>query len=73
MEGPRQIDRDEYEATIAELLNRHERRDGDVVIITGSHEDHGRVTLRREAGVFTIEADSLEFVRPRRGDGSWST
>ena len=35
MEGPRQIERDEYEATIAELLNRHERRKGDVVIITG--------------------------------------
>lgn len=60
----RRIDRDEYEATRAELIDRHERQDGGAVIITGIHEDHGRVTLRREAGVFTIEADSLELVRP---------
>lgn len=58
------IDRDEYEATRAELIDRHERQDGGAVIITGSHEDHGQVTLRREAGVFTIEAEDLSLVRP---------
>ena len=63
MQGPKRIDRDEYEVTIAELIGRQERREGDVVIITGSHEDHGRTELRREAGVFTIRAEDLSFVR----------
>ena len=42
----KRIDRDEYEVTITELADRRERRDGDVVLITGTHEDHGRTTLK---------------------------
>ena len=59
------IDRDEYESTISGMSRRNERRDGDVVIITGQHEDFGRVTLRREDGVFTIEAEDVSMVRKR--------
>ena len=53
------IDRDEYEVTIAELANRAERRDGDAVVITGQHEDQGRMTLRREAGSITLETEPV--------------
>ena len=35
----------------------------DVVTVTDRHEDRGRIALRRKAGVFTIEADELAFVR----------
>ena len=38
----------QYEGVKAELAHRVERREGDVVIVTGNHEDHGRVTLCRE-------------------------
>lgn len=62
MQGPKRIDRDEYEVTIAELIDRKERREGDVVTITGNHEDHGRTELRREANVFTIKAEDLSFI-----------
>ena len=58
------IDRDEFENIYDALSDRSERREGEVLIITGKHEDHGRVTLRREEGVFTVEAESTEFVRP---------
>ena len=64
--GPgKRIDRDKYEATISELADRQERRDGDVVLITGNHEDQGHTTtLRHEDGVFTIEAEEMTFVQP---------
>ena len=64
MQGPKRINRNEHEAIRDKLIDQHERQDGGAVIITGIHEDHGRVTLRRMAGVFTIEADNLESVRP---------
>ena len=31
--------------------------------ITGNHEDYGHTELRREANVFTIQAENLSFVR----------
>lgn len=57
------IDRDEYEATISGLSRRKEHREDDIVIITGEHEDFGQVRLKREAGVFTIQAEDTTFVR----------
>lgn len=54
------ISRDEYDVTIAELADRQERREGDAVLITGCHEDYGRTTLKREAGACTLEADLLD-------------
>ena len=58
------IDRDEYEAIRAELVPRDERKEGDVVITSGSHEDLGEVTLRREQNVFTVAAEDASYVRP---------
>ena len=61
----KQIDRDEFETVLSELENPTETRIGDVVTITGRHEDHGEVRLRREAGVFTVEASDTSLVRDR--------
>ena len=58
------IDRDEFDRIADELSGSDMQRAGDIIVITGNHEDHGRVTLRREAGMFTVSAESLEFVRP---------
>lgn len=59
------IDPDEHEEIRQGLINRQERHEGDTSVITGNHEDHGRVTLRRQDGVFSVEAEGATFVRAR--------
>lgn len=63
MQGPERIDADEHALIHLGLIDCEARYEGDTSTITGNHEDHGRVTLRREAGVFTVEAEDLSLVR----------
>ena len=58
-----QIDADEHAAIHLGLINCVTSYDGDTSTITGNHEDHGRVTLQREDGVFTVEAEDVSMVR----------
>ena len=43
-------------------MGRSERCEGEAVVITGNHKDHGWTDLRREANVFTIRAEDLIYV-----------
>ena len=47
-----------------ELSGRRSEYDGDTSVITGNHEDLGRVTLSRAGGAFWVEAEDTSFARP---------
>ena len=60
-----EIDRQEYEDIKAELFDATEGRHGDVILVSGIHEEHGWTTLRREAGRFFAQVDEAENVRAK--------